>query len=444
MVAWIPVTGREAEEFLHSVSIRNGKDVQGASKAMKAIEARSASHHDEEVAKFLVPLTEQSTFLPHWEYCNDIPLIDLSSLDHNDHRQDATATTAALVKAAASWSVFQVVNHGLSMSVLEGAMAMTKEFFVMPEEEKQAYAQDYENGPFQGYKSTLDSFHMTRNLGSQLEYILHPESLSIKDNWPSTPAAYKDVFEEFGKGVYKLLTRIAELLLVGLGISTTSKTSGMLKGNLIQTLRLGHYEPCLQPEMALGHTPHLDHTLLTALVQDDTGGLEVNKDGHWYKVAPIPGAIIILLGDQIQTITNDNFKAVQHRVVLNPDFSRISIVCGITPSLDDIVSPALELVDDTHPALYHPYSYADFRLAQFQNWYTGQDALEKFRVELHEGGTTDRASKSPTISLDSPLNVTTTIKPSNWNPKSNNHIIQSHQDLEFQTPIFFKQGTLVA
>jgi hypothetical protein len=77
------------------------------------------------------------------------------------------------------------------MSILEGAMAMTKEFFVMPEEEKQAYAQDYENGPFQGYKSTLDSFCMTRNLGSQLEYILHPESLSIKDNWPSTPAAYK-------------------------------------------------------------------------------------------------------------------------------------------------------------------------------------------------------------------------------------------------------------
>ncbi|KAH9537839.1 hypothetical protein CY35_16G073200 [Sphagnum magellanicum] len=63
---------------------------------------------------------------------------------------------------------------------------------------------------------------------------------------------------------------------------------------------------------------------------------------------------------KFQTITNDNFKAVQHRVVLNPDSSRISIVCGITPNLDDIVSPALELVDDTHPDLYHPYSYADF------------------------------------------------------------------------------------
>jgi len=83
----------------------------------------------------------------------------------------------------------------------------------------------------------------------------------LMQNWISW---HRDVFEEFGKGVYKLLTRIAELLLAGLRIPTTSKTSRMLKGNLIQTLRLGHYEPCLQPEMALGHTPHLDHTLLTA------------------------------------------------------------------------------------------------------------------------------------------------------------------------------------
>ncbi|CAM6015184.1 unnamed protein product, partial [Sphagnum balticum] len=300
MVVWIPVTRKEAEEFLHSASIRNGKDVQGASKAMKAIEARSASHHDEEVAKFLVPLTEQSTFLPHWEYCNDIPLIDLSSLDHNDHRQDATTTTAALLKAAASWGVFQVVDHGLSTSVLEGAMVMTKEFFDMPEEEKRAYAQDYENGLLQGYKSTLDSFRATRNLGSQLEYILHPESLSIKDNWPSTPAAYKHVIEEFGKGVYKLLVRILELLLAGLGVSKTSKTSRMLKGNLMQMLRLASYEPCPQPEMVVGFKPHLDHTFLTALVQDDIGGLEVNNNSQWYKVAPIPGAIVIILGSQIQ------------------------------------------------------------------------------------------------------------------------------------------------
>ncbi len=100
--------------------------------------------------------------------------------------------------------------------------------------------------------------------------------------------------------MYKLLVRIAELLLAGLGVSKTSKTSRMLKGNLIQMLRLGSYEPCPQPEMVLGLKPHLDDTILTTLVQDDTGGVEVNKEGQWYKVAPIPGAIVIILGDQIQ------------------------------------------------------------------------------------------------------------------------------------------------
>jgi hypothetical protein len=139
----------------------------------------------------------------------------------------------------------------------------------------------------------------------------------------------------------------------------------------------------------------------------------------------------------MQTITNDNFKAVQHRVVLNPNSSRNSIVCAITPSSDTIVSPALELVDDTHPALYHPYSYDDFRLATFRNWHTGQEALEKFRMQLHQGGTTDQASKS---GLDSPLNIIAAIKPRSQNPKS----IQPHQDLDFQTPILLKQGTLVA
>jgi hypothetical protein len=103
MVVFFPVTGEEAEEFLNSVLIRNEKDVEGAPKEMKPIAARSASHGHEEVAKFPLLLRVRSTFLPRLEYCHDIPLIDLLSLDH---RQDAT--TAALVEAAACWGVFQV------------------------------------------------------------------------------------------------------------------------------------------------------------------------------------------------------------------------------------------------------------------------------------------------------------------------------------------------
>jgi hypothetical protein len=57
----------------------------------------------------------------------------------------------------------------------------TREFFAMLEEEKQVYNLDYEKGSFQGYKSSLVSSHITRNLYSWLEYMLQPQSLRIKD-----------------------------------------------------------------------------------------------------------------------------------------------------------------------------------------------------------------------------------------------------------------------
>ncbi len=57
----------------------------------------------------------------------------------------------------------------------------TREFFAMLEEEKQPYNLDYEKGSFQGYKSNLDSSHITRNLCNWFEYMLQPQSLQIKD-----------------------------------------------------------------------------------------------------------------------------------------------------------------------------------------------------------------------------------------------------------------------
>ncbi len=56
----------------------------------------------------------------------------------------------------------------------------SKELFAMLEEEKQVYNLDYENDSFQGYKSSLDSSHITWNLCSWLEYMLQPQSRWIK------------------------------------------------------------------------------------------------------------------------------------------------------------------------------------------------------------------------------------------------------------------------
>jgi isopenicillin N synthase-like dioxygenase len=71
-------------------------------------------------------------------------------------------------------------------------------------------------------------------------------------------------------------------------------------GNPIINTRTNFYPPCPQPHLVLGLAAHSDPNSMTLLFQDDTGGLQVKKGNHWVGVAPLPNALIINVGDEIQ------------------------------------------------------------------------------------------------------------------------------------------------
>jgi flavonol synthase len=64
--------------------------------------------------------------------------------------------------------------------------------------------------------------------------------------------------------------------------------------------KINFYPPCPQPELALGVTPHTDLCALTVLVPNEVQGLQVSKDGRWYNVNYVHGALIVNIGDQIE------------------------------------------------------------------------------------------------------------------------------------------------
>ncbi|CAH8280686.1 unnamed protein product [Arabidopsis lyrata] len=63
----------------------------------------------------------------------DIPVIDLCSPDEE-------LVAIAVVKASQEWGIFQVVNHGIPTELILRLQQVGKEFFELPETEKEAVA----------------------------------------------------------------------------------------------------------------------------------------------------------------------------------------------------------------------------------------------------------------------------------------------------------------
>ncbi|KAI9096803.1 hypothetical protein K1719_025982 [Acacia pycnantha] len=85
--------------------------------------------------------------------------------------------------------------------------------------------------------------------------------------------------------------------------------------------------------------PHTDHGLLTLLYQNGIGGLQVNHDGRWVNVNPLPNCLIVNTADQLEALSNGRYKSIWHRAVLNNKDTRLSIVVANGPDLEEEIAP---------------------------------------------------------------------------------------------------------
>jgi len=304
-----------------------------------------------------------------------IPVIDLQHLDGPGRGR----LVAAIGSACETDGFFMVTNHGIPEAVMEGMLRVAREFFHLPESERLKCCSD---DPTQATRLST-SFNVptadkTSNWRDVLRLHCYPLETFV-DQWPSNPPEFRQAVGTYSAEARALAVRLLEAISESLGLERGHMVQAM--GRQKQVMAVNYYPPCPQPELTYGLPGHRDCNAITILLQDGVSGLQVRRDGRWVAIDPVPGVLVVNVGDQLQVLSNDRYKSVSHRAVVNGESERISVPTFYCPSPDTVVAPAAALVDDHHghPLAYRPFTYQEY---DQEYWRTGLDSagcLHRFR-----------------------------------------------------------------
>ncbi|GAB4844871.1 iron ascorbate-dependent oxidoreductase [Ancistrocladus abbreviatus] len=306
-------------------------------------------------SEFIRSETEQPAITTVHGSVLEVPAIDLGDPDEEK-------VVGLISKASTEWGLFQVVNHGIPSDVIRRLQELGRQFFELPQEEKDVYSKPDDAKDIEGYGTKLQK--EVEGKKGWVDHLFHriwpPSKINYKF-WPNNPPSYREVNEEYSKYLKMVAEKLLKYLSIGLGLQGQELKEAFGGEELEYMLKINYYPPCPRPDLALGVVAHTDMCALTILVPNDVPGLQVSRDGRWYDVKYIPDALIIHIGDQIEILSNGKYMAVLHRTTVNKDRARMSWPVFMEPPAYHVIGPHPKLVNEENPAKYKSKKFADYK-----------------------------------------------------------------------------------
>ena len=227
-----------------------------------------------------------------------------------------------LISAFSTSGFAYVSNSAIPETLLERVRSTAKEFFHLPTDAKDKYR--LAEGKINGYSGLEMEKFANQERGDYKEaFDFNLENIKNQLNWPDedVPGFSRTVAEFFEKA-----SRLAErlLLLIGYGLKLDSSTFLKQCHNLTtcqlpysSLMRFLYYPPLPEnlEEGTVRLGEHTDYGTITLLFQDEVGGLQVRRnDGVLVDAIPIPGTVLVNIGDLLQRWTNDRLVSTPHRI----------------------------------------------------------------------------------------------------------------------------------
>lgn len=115
----------------------------------------------------------------------EVPIIDFSNPDEGKVLRE-------ILEASRDWGMFQIVNHEIPSQVISKLQAVGKEFFELPQEEKEQYAKPAGSESIEGYGTKLQKEENGKK--GWVDHLFHnvwPLSAINYRFWPKNPPSYR-------------------------------------------------------------------------------------------------------------------------------------------------------------------------------------------------------------------------------------------------------------
>ncbi len=275
-----------------------------------------------------------------------IPIIDVRELIAD--ASGKTAVARQLGQACRESGFFYVVNHGVDADLQSRLQEQSRRFFALDLETKLRIGMALGGRAWRGYFRVGDE--LTSGKPDQKEGLYFGEELPADHPLvklgtplygpnlfpPELPMLRETVLEYMAA-----MTRLGHRLMAGLALSLDLKESYFSEnctGEPLTLFRIFNYPPPRDPTL-WGVGEHTDYGLLTILLQDDSGGLEVRSRSHWVSAPPVPGSFVCNIGDMLDRMTRGLFRSTPHRVRNPAPRNRLSFPFFFDPGFFTRVQP---------------------------------------------------------------------------------------------------------
>jgi isopenicillin N synthase-like dioxygenase len=274
-----------------------------------------------------------------------LPLLDITRLDAGP--EGRAAFLEELRRAAREVGFFYLAGHGVPAELEERVRDVSRRFFALPEAEKLKVQMSH-SPHFRGYnRAGLELTRGKPDWREQFDVHAEREALPVGPStppwarlqgpnlWPDEalpelrPALLEWQAQLTGVAI-RLVRAFAEAL-----VGDPDALEPIYSGTPNQTMKIIRYPGRVADDAEQGVGAHKDSGLLTFVLQDDAGGLQVETVSGWVDAVPLPGTFVVNIGELLELASNGYLKATVHRVVSPPSGrDRASIAFFLGARLD--------------------------------------------------------------------------------------------------------------